>query len=1128
MRRTPPDVLITTPESLYLMLTSQAREMLRDVEAVIVDEIHAVAPTKRGAHLALTLERLAAGGRRSDGRDPQRIGLSATQNPLEEVGRFMVGPRRTCTIVDTGVRKPLDLQDPGAGRVDGRARPDPDRATRRPAGPRRRGRGDAPVDLAGDLPAAARARPRSTARRSSSSTTAAGPSGSRCGSTSSRQGARGGGRRDGPRGRHGDRARPPRLAGARGAPRRRGAAQGRRAALPGRDLVAGARHRHGRRRPRAPGRVAEVGRPRPAAHRPRRPLGGRHVQGPHLPQVPRRPARVRGRRAAHARGPHRADRRAAQPARRPRPADRRDRRLGRGRRRAGPCPSTTCTRWSPAPTPTPSCRASCWRTCSTCSTGATRRRSSASCARASSGTASPARSARARARASSRSPTRARSPTAACSPSTLPDGRRVGELDEEMVYEARAGPDVPARRLARGASRRSGATAWSSRPRRACPARCRSGRATPSGARRSSARRSARSPAGPSTSDRELLERDYDLDELAARNLLDYLREQQEATRVIPSDRTIVVERFRDEIGDWRLCVLSPYGGRVHAAWALALSARIRDELGLESDAIWSDDGIIVHLPDADEPPGADLVLLEPDELEDRVVAELGALGAVRRALPRERRARAADPARLPRQAHAAVAAAAQVADAAGGRQAVQRLPDHPGDLPRVPARRPRRPRPAGPARGAARARAVARRGRDADRVAVRLVVAVRLRRDLHVRGRHAQRRAPRGRPVARPRPAARAARPGGAARPHRRRRARSRSRTTSSTARERTRAGDRDELADVLRRVGDLTRARGPHARPGRAGRRRDARGAGRRAPRGAAARRRRAALDRRRRRRALPRRARRGAARRAAGGVPGRRAGRASQRVLRATRARTARSRPPSCVPATASTRPRRCRRSRRPATWSAASCADPAARTEREWCDPDVLRRLRRASLAALRKEIEATDQRALAAFLPSWQGVDRHRPPGRASTACARCSCRSRAWRCPPTSGSATCCRAAAAPTRRRGWTSCARRARSCGSAPARWGAARAASRCTSARTPRRSDRRRRVGGRRSSAPDGPRTTLIRERLGRSAVLLHRPARRADAGARGSSRRRSGTSCGRARSPTTRARRCARRA
>src|SRR3954452_15448991 len=106
MLRHPPDVLITTPESLYLMLTSQARKVFEGTEWVILDEIHAVAQTKRGAHLAITLERLAEAAE----RDVQRIGLSATQNPLEEVGRFMVGPRRTCTVVDTGVRKPLDLQ----------------------------------------------------------------------------------------------------------------------------------------------------------------------------------------------------------------------------------------------------------------------------------------------------------------------------------------------------------------------------------------------------------------------------------------------------------------------------------------------------------------------------------------------------------------------------------------------------------------------------------------------------------------------------------------------------------------------------------------------------------------------------------------------------------------------------------------------------------------------------------------------------------------------------------------------------------------------------------------------------------------------------------------------------------
>src|SRR3954451_5206319 len=106
MVRHPPDILITTPESLYLMLTSQARDIFGAVEQVIVDEIHAVAQTKRGAHLALTLERLAE----QAGTDVQRIGLSATQNPLEEVGRFLVGPKRTCAIVDTGARKPLDLK----------------------------------------------------------------------------------------------------------------------------------------------------------------------------------------------------------------------------------------------------------------------------------------------------------------------------------------------------------------------------------------------------------------------------------------------------------------------------------------------------------------------------------------------------------------------------------------------------------------------------------------------------------------------------------------------------------------------------------------------------------------------------------------------------------------------------------------------------------------------------------------------------------------------------------------------------------------------------------------------------------------------------------------------------------
>src|SRR5919205_2447134 len=103
--RTPPDVLITTPESLYLLLTSQTENILRSVRWLIVDEIHSVAGTKRGAHLALSLERLE---HIVDG-PLQRIGLSATQRPLEEIGRFLGGTDRTVTLVEAGARKKLDL-----------------------------------------------------------------------------------------------------------------------------------------------------------------------------------------------------------------------------------------------------------------------------------------------------------------------------------------------------------------------------------------------------------------------------------------------------------------------------------------------------------------------------------------------------------------------------------------------------------------------------------------------------------------------------------------------------------------------------------------------------------------------------------------------------------------------------------------------------------------------------------------------------------------------------------------------------------------------------------------------------------------------------------------------------------
>ncbi|MET0927585.1 MAG: helicase-related protein, partial [Solirubrobacterales bacterium] len=205
----------------------------------------------------------------------------------------------------------------------------------------------------------------------------------------------------------------------------------------------------------------------------------------------------------------------------------------------------------------------------------------------------------------------------------LPDGRRVGELDEEMVYEARPGQTFLL-----------GATTWRIQditrdrviviPAPGVPGAVPFWRGDGVGRPPELGRAIGAFSREAVGKEPEALADEYDLDRRAAENLVAYLREQQAATRVVPSDETLVVEKFRDEIGDWRLCVLSPFGGRVHAAWGLALSARIRDQLDLEADAIWSDDGIVVHLPDADEPPDADLVMLEPDEIEDLVVRELG------------------------------------------------------------------------------------------------------------------------------------------------------------------------------------------------------------------------------------------------------------------------------------------------------------------------------------------------------------------------------------------------------------------------------------------------------------------------------------------------------------------------
>ncbi len=121
------------------------------------------------------------------------------------------------------------------------------------------------------------------------------------------------------------------------------------------------------------------------------------------------------------------------------------------------------------------------------------------------------------------------------------------------------------------------------------------------------------------------LTREHDLDAMAAENLLQYLRDQKQASGVVPDASTIVIERVRDELGDWRICVLSPRGGRVHAPWAMAVAARIREERGIDVETLWSDDGFVVRFPDVDEPPDPTLLLPGPDEVQALVVRQLGA-----------------------------------------------------------------------------------------------------------------------------------------------------------------------------------------------------------------------------------------------------------------------------------------------------------------------------------------------------------------------------------------------------------------------------------------------------------------------------------------------------------------------
>ena len=604
MLKEPPDILITTPESLFLLLTSRARETLRGIATVIVDEVHAVAGTKRGAHLALSLERLE----RLVENPVQRIGLSATQRPLEEIGRFVSGGR-PIRLVDAGRAKELDLEV--VVPLEDMREPTGSIAPYQPELTDTSGLG-AGVDPGQKsiwpsiYPEVLRL---VEAHRSTilfvNNRRLAERLALRLNELAGRELARA---------HHGSLAREQRVEVEELL---------KRGAIP--CLVATSSLELGIDMG-AVDLVVQVESPKSVARGLQR-IGraghelGAVSKGRIFPKfradllesavvakkmrageieetvVPRNPLDVLAQQVVGICAEeeisvdelHRLVR-GAYPF-----AD-----LSRTQLEnvldmlAGRYPSDEFAELRP--------RIVWDRTAGLV-----------------------------RGRAGARR-------LAVTNAGTIPDrglfgvhlvdgGGRVGELDEEMVYEARAGQTFLL-----------GASTWRIEeitrdrvlvsPAPGVPGAVPFwkgegvGRPYELGAAIGRASREL-----VSLSDEKALASltaDFALDERAARNMLTYLREQQEATGVIPSDRTVVVERFRDEIGDWRVCILTPFGGRVHAPWAMALAARLRDSLALEVQSIWSDDGIALHLPDADAPPPLDDLMVEPDELEDLVVSDVG------------------------------------------------------------------------------------------------------------------------------------------------------------------------------------------------------------------------------------------------------------------------------------------------------------------------------------------------------------------------------------------------------------------------------------------------------------------------------------------------------------------------
>jgi len=203
---------------------------------------------------------------------------------------------------------------------------------------------------------------------------------------------------------------------------------------------------------------------------------------------------------------------------------------------------------------------------------------------------------------------------------------RVGELDEEMVFEARTGETFVL-----------GASTWRIdeithdrvlvSPAPGEPGKMpfwhgdRAGRPIEFGRRIGALTRELREmPRGAAVAK---LVAEHDLDAQASENVLRYLADQELATQEVPDDRTIVIERVRDELGDWRVCCLTPFGSRIHAPWAMAATAKLK-AAGLDVETMWTEDGFVLRFPETETPPDTDALLLEPEEASQLVLAQLG------------------------------------------------------------------------------------------------------------------------------------------------------------------------------------------------------------------------------------------------------------------------------------------------------------------------------------------------------------------------------------------------------------------------------------------------------------------------------------------------------------------------